>query len=120
MSETRDQLKHLPGQILRDLARNESASREWRKAAVALMIEKGYPEVWHPDLLLLMAEVKAELEAKDEVAAVVEGAIEGELPQAPRFAAGADGKVRTHDLITNEEHTFDSIDEAERFFATAK
>lgn len=81
MSETKQQLQHLPGQILRDLARNDSAQHSWRKAAVQLMLEKGYPEASHPDLVWLVQEVKAEMDVKQEVEAIVESAIEQELPE---------------------------------------
>lgn len=82
MWEQRDeQLDHLPGHILLDLARNESASRAWRKAAVVIMLKKNFPQSAHPDLATLAAEIRAEEDAVREVEGVVEGAIEGELPE---------------------------------------
>ena len=74
-----DHLGHLPSYILRDLARNDAAPREWRKAAIELMLDKGYKEVNHPDLLGLLVEVQHQREAKEEVQAIVESAIEGPL-----------------------------------------
>lgn len=74
-----DHLGHLPGHILFDLARNEAAPREWRKAAVELLIDKNYPQAKHPDLALLVLEIKNERTARGEVEAVVESAIEGEI-----------------------------------------
>lgn len=70
---------HLPAQILLDLARNEAATRDWRKAAVELLIDKGFPQANHPDLAGLVMEINAERAAKREVEAVVESAIEDEV-----------------------------------------
>jgi|HubBroStandDraft_1064217.scaffolds.fasta_scaffold40884_4 hypothetical protein len=81
-AQRNDQLGHLTGPILRDLARNESASREWRKAAIELMLDKGCVEVNHPDLFALVMEVKSQREAKDEVQSIVEAAIEAPLDEA--------------------------------------
>jgi hypothetical protein len=72
-------LGHLPGPILRDIARNESASYEWRKEAVRLLLEKKLPEAGHPDLSLFVSEIRGEQEARSEVVAVVESAIEAPL-----------------------------------------
>lgn len=81
---------HLPAQILLDLARNEAATREWRKAAVELLIDKGFPQANHSDLTGLVMEIKAERAAKQEVEAVVETAIEEEVkPFEPRVIAPA-------------------------------
>lgn len=78
-----EHIGHLPGPILRDIARNESAPREWRKAAIELMLDKGCPEANHPDFLSLLLEVKSQREAKDEVQSIVESAIEAPLDDAP-------------------------------------
>lgn len=84
MYEQRDvHLGHLPGPILRDIARNDSAPREWRRAAVELMLDKKCPEVNHPDLADLLREVRAQHDAKDEVQSIVESAIEGPLDDMP-------------------------------------
>jgi len=72
-------LGHLPGQILLDIARNESAQREWRKAAVELMIDKGFSQAKHPELQSFVAEIAAERAGRVEVEALVESAIEGAL-----------------------------------------
>jgi len=80
-------LAQLPGTILFDLARNESASREWRKAAVELMLDKHVSQVNDVALSLLVHEIQLERTAKKEVVAVVESAIEeefsSEMPVAP-------------------------------------
>jgi len=71
---------HLPEFVLLALARNESADPAYRKAAVEHLIEKGYiREANHPELSLLAAQVRKEREAKDEVQAIVESAVEAPL-----------------------------------------
>jgi hypothetical protein len=71
-----DQLQHLPGQILLSLALNENADPRGRKAAVDIMFTKGYPEVLHKDLAGILAEVKADHEARHEIIEIVEQATE--------------------------------------------
>jgi|SRR5581483_5334152 len=73
-----EQFGHLPQQVLLDLARNEGATREMRRAAVEIMMEKGF-NVSHPDLALLVLEIKSAQDAKQEVEAIAETAVEGEL-----------------------------------------
>lgn len=78
-----DHLKDLPPQILFDLARNEAAPRDWRRAALQLLIDHHCPQANHPDLAILAMEIKlvgAEPVAKHDVQAVVESAMEAELP----------------------------------------
>src|SRR5690242_4549031 len=77
-----EQLGHLPAQILLALARNEAATREWRKAAVQMMMDKNF-DVSHPDLSLLVLEIKAEQDAKQEVQAIVEAAAETDMDAEP-------------------------------------
>lgn len=74
-----DQLKYLPPQILLDLARNEGAPREWRKAAVQLLVDHNFRESHHPDLAIFLLEIEAEQTAKHDVEAVVESANEGPI-----------------------------------------
>lgn len=64
------QLGHLSPEVLRDLARNESASKEWRKAAVELLILKNHPHAQHPELRELVLELQAEEDARAEVASL--------------------------------------------------
>lgn len=73
-------LDSLPASILLDLARNESATPSWRKAATKFLIKKGYPQAQHPELRWLVHEIEEEERAEKEVVAVVEAAIEQELP----------------------------------------
>jgi hypothetical protein len=93
-------LNHLPGQILFDLARNESASREWRKAAVELLIDKKCPQANHAELAVLVKEIHAEREARNEVESVVETAIEEEIqsPEAHPFLSAMRASVTTKSL----------------------
>jgi hypothetical protein len=74
------ELDALPANILLDLARNESATREWRKAATRLLRNKGYRQANHPDLFWFVHEIEEEEKAEHEVIAVVEAAAEQELP----------------------------------------
>jgi hypothetical protein len=93
-AQRHDQFGHLPGPILRDLARNEGAAREWRKAAIELMLEKGYPEVNHPELGALLREVRDQRAAKEEVQSIVEAAIEAPLDEVPVSVEAALKKTR--------------------------
>jgi len=79
-----DQIAHLPGDVLLSLARNEAASSEVRKAAVKLMLEKGFPQYKHPELAVLVLELRKEGEAEAEVESIVEAAIESEIPSPLR------------------------------------
>lgn len=70
-----EQLEELSGEVLRDLARNESASREVRKAAVEMLMERNHPQAKHPELSLYVMEINAEKAAKSEVQAIVESQV---------------------------------------------
>src|SRR5271155_1170530 len=63
-------LSGLSAEVLRDLARNEAASKEWRKAAVELLIKKQHVFANHSDLRELKMEIQAEEEARVEVEAL--------------------------------------------------
>jgi hypothetical protein len=79
----KDEIKNYPGHVLLDIARNGSASREWRKAAVEFLIDNKFPQVKHPELAAIVMEIQAEREARGEVEAVVESAIEAPISQGP-------------------------------------
>ena len=51
-----------PDHALRDLARNESTQREYRKAAVEILVNRKSPFSQHPDLRVLVDELEIELE----------------------------------------------------------
>jgi hypothetical protein len=74
------QIGHLPAQILLDLARNEAAPREWRKAATQFLMDGNHPQAHHVDLVSLVMEINAEHQAKDEVQTIVESATEESFP----------------------------------------
>jgi len=75
-------LDPLPAFVLFDIARNESATEEWRKAAVKLLRKKGYKQAQHPELVFIVRELEKEELAEKEVIAVVEAATEEELSEA--------------------------------------
>lgn len=66
-----ENIKHLPAQVLFDLARNESASKEYRKAAVKMLVDAGHQKAQHPELRELFLEIKAEKDAEKEVESIV-------------------------------------------------
>jgi ABC-type iron transport system FetAB ATPase subunit len=74
-----EQLDLLPDNILLDIARNESASQEWRKAAVKFLRKKGSKKLQHPELLWIVHEIEKEEQAEKDVIAVVEAATEQEF-----------------------------------------
>lgn len=84
-----DVLDPLPAHVLFDVARNESASYEWKKAAVKLLRKKGYKQASHPELAWLVREIEKDEQAEKEVIAVVESAIEGELNDEVEHGAEA-------------------------------
>ena len=92
-----NELAAMPGHILFDLARNECASREWRKAAAKLLLDKGFHQAAHPDLAFLVAEIRSERTAETEVEAVVEAAIEGEIQQPKPVPPAEVVFQQTHD-----------------------
>lgn len=107
--EQRDaHLGHLPEQILFDLARNEAASRDWRKAAVEIMLDKNFPKVNHPELAFFVQEIRQERAARQDVEAAVESAIEAPLPEAstPR-ASVTTASLQQPDVIRNAEKLAD-------------
>lgn len=72
-------LNPLTAEVLRDIARNDSCSWEWRKAAVKLLIDRKHKYQNHSDLRELKEEIVSELVAEQEVQAAVESAIEESL-----------------------------------------
>ena len=55
-------LAHLPDGVLRDLARNESATRDYRRFAVELLANRKSEMVKHPEFAPFLLELKIELE----------------------------------------------------------
>ena len=63
-----EQIQHLPEAILFDMARNESAVWEFRKAAASLLLDKRYKKADHPDLFQLVTEIKNDVASGDVTA----------------------------------------------------
>lgn len=74
-------IRHLPGDALLSIARNDSANRDYRRAAVELLIDGKHPQAKHPELAITVSEIMAERAAKGEVVALVEEATGQELPE---------------------------------------
>ena len=69
-------LSPLTPEVLRDVARNESSPRSWRKAAIKFLIARDHKYKSHPEFRELLEEIKDEQEAEKEVQAIVESAVE--------------------------------------------
>lgn len=74
-------LEPLTPEVLRDIARNESSPRPWRKAAIKFLILRQHKYQYHPDFRELVEELKEEAEAEKEIQAIVESAIEEPINQ---------------------------------------
>jgi hypothetical protein len=72
-------LEPLTDEVLRDVARNESCSWAWRKAAVKFLMQRNHKYQHHSDFRELVEEIKEEILAEKEVQAVVESATEEPL-----------------------------------------
>lgn len=79
--ETNAELNLLPltPEVLRDLARNESVDRNWRKAAIKFLIKRNHNYANHGEFKELLEEIKEEQLAEQEVKAIVESATEEPL-----------------------------------------
>lgn len=75
-----ESISHLSGEILFSLARNPSASKEYRKAAVEFLIDRYHYQANDPELSGFVAEIEKERAAREEVQDVVETAIEAPIP----------------------------------------
>lgn len=74
-------LGSLTDEVLRDVARNESSPRSWRKAAVKFLVNRKSKYQHHLDFKELLNEINEETEAEQEVKAAVESAIEESLSE---------------------------------------
>jgi hypothetical protein len=101
----------LTAEVLRDLARNESAPHEWRRAAVEILLDRQASYVSHPDLAALVAEIRlaeecARQAARSEVESIVESIIAEPPPEeaapAPVSAGPFAASVTTAALARNE------------------
>jgi len=108
-------LAAFPDDILLGIARNESASRDWRKAATKFLMRTGSPRASHPDLAWFVHEINQEAEAEKEVEAVVESATEEEftVPELGMKIVKYNGCVEFRDLdetIPTKAVVFDDND----------
>ena len=55
-------LKHFTPEILRDLARNDAADRDYRRAAVEILVTRKHPYAKHGDLREFVEELEVELD----------------------------------------------------------
>ncbi len=69
----------MPEDTLLAVARNESASHDWRKAATKLLMQRGSRLAKHAELVWFVREIEKEELAEREVVAVVEAATEEEF-----------------------------------------
>ncbi len=69
----------LTAEALRDIARNESAQRSWRKAAIKFLISRQHKYQYHSEFRELTEEINDEANAEQEVQSLVESVIEGPL-----------------------------------------
>jgi len=104
----RESIEHLPAQTLLHLARNESATQEFRIAAVELMVDNGFSEANHPELALLAQEVRRRSDTKAEVTAIVESATEESLDKNDANGVIDGAKFfKADDLESTENRKFD-------------
>jgi pyruvoyl-dependent arginine decarboxylase (PvlArgDC) len=69
----------LTNEVLRDIARNESNSKEWRKAAVKFLISRNHPYSNLGYLMSLRAEIEDEKKAENDIQDIVETVTEEPL-----------------------------------------
>ena len=62
LSDHNAHLKSFPDPLLRDIARNESAPRDYRKAATEVLLARKSPLTRHFDLREFVEELEAELD----------------------------------------------------------
>jgi len=72
-------LSSLTAEVLRDIARNESNSWDWRKAAVKFLINKNHKYAGLEYFTELVSEINSEKQAELDVQDIVETAVEEPL-----------------------------------------
>lgn len=109
-----EQFGHLPENVLFDsIARNTGAEFRMRKAAVEIMLEKGYAKAHHPEISHLLAEIEAERSAKAEVEAIVEAAVETPIEDIPHEDDGPHGMTAgftTQNMYQDEKPPIDCLE----------
>ncbi len=98
-------LQDMTSEILRDLARNDSAPRDQRKAAVKLLLDSGHAYAHNPDLYFLVSEILKETAAVEEVKDIVTSAIEADVFEGH----GPHASVTTKTMFAPENSTVYNI-----------
>jgi hypothetical protein len=87
-------LKTFPDSVLRDLARNEAAPRDYRKFAVELLLNRRSPYARHTDLQEFVAQLEVEFDGivfdhpAPETAPTTGGALKASVTTATMFSDG--------------------------------
>lgn len=84
-------LEPLTNEVLRDIGRNEGASRSWRKAAVKFLMNRNHKYQHHQDFSELRSEILDEMQAERDVEAIVETAIEEPFSSLSELEGPKDG-----------------------------
>jgi hypothetical protein len=103
--------KSLTAEVLRDIARNEANSWEWRKAAVRFLINQNHKYAGMEYLRELVSEINSESEAEQEVRDIVESAVEEPLKtEQDKKIAELEAEIqRLNDLVPKFESSFKDI-----------
>jgi hypothetical protein len=96
------EIVNFPEFVLFDLARNESATKEWRRAAFILLLERKSKKAYYPELRELRFEIEAEQRAKQEVESLVESAVNDHRPE-PDSGGPFRTSVTTKTMYQDEE-----------------
>ncbi len=101
----KDSLQNLTHEVLRDVARNESCSKAWRKAAIKLLMYRNHKYQYLPDFRELKEEISEEQTAEREVKAVVEQAIEAPISSESERDGEEDDRTlfEIKDLVADKE-----------------
>lgn len=98
-----ESISHLPAQILLSLARNPSSSPEYVRAAVQILHDRSFPEANHPDLRMVLLDIKRQHETKAEVEALVESATEEPMQSPALRASVTTATLQQEPVIRNAE-----------------
>lgn len=98
-----ESISHLSGEILFALARNPSASKEFRKAAVEFLIDRDHYQAKDPELSGFVAEIQKERQAREEVQDVAETALEAPIAAVQPVPGALRASVTTATLFGQPE-----------------
>jgi hypothetical protein len=96
-------LKDFPDHVLRDLGRNDSAQRDYRKRAVEILLVRKSAYAKHDDLRELVYEIEAELDGVQFEYPAPEVVVEPVKPSGPLVAAVTTKTLFGSDIVENEE-----------------